>query len=397
MGYTSATPLSARTRISGDEPAIFVSPKSRKYRYGEGLITRKARYRLKRSPLNCAVNRCERTTWKISPSVMYFFAAVTIFSKSSRWSPPSAWPCGCSKRAGRLFGVFAACSRWTRFPQGVFVLCAKVGREIDQRVDDDDDLVPQMVERDDLVEQAQDRILEPRVVYDAARELLDGPHGVVADETHQAAREPRERGVGRLAVLPQQLAQQAEEVAGAFFHRAAAHQFGRLAAGADQEQRVPADEGIPRDPLAALHALQQERGGALPAKPKVRRDRADRVGQQRLAHRDHLVRPAQLLELFIFHIGSRSVSDTETQRHGEKERRNISDAFSSVLCLSASLCRSYHKISPSCGVQEGLVCVKFVVPVRPFFFRQRDYPCALASAKTRNKMRYHSWRKPIPS
>ncbi len=52
--------------------------------YGDGLITRSARYTSSgRAPLTGSENRCESTTWNASPARMYSFTLSTAVTKSS--------------------------------------------------------------------------------------------------------------------------------------------------------------------------------------------------------------------------------------------------------------------------------------------------------------------------
>ena len=71
MGFTLIRPSSTFTSISGEEPANVVSPSLRKNMYGEGLITRRARYMSNGAALSAVENLCDSTVWMMSPAEMY--------------------------------------------------------------------------------------------------------------------------------------------------------------------------------------------------------------------------------------------------------------------------------------------------------------------------------------
>ena len=81
--YSSFRPP-ARTSISGDEPStcippeFFPPPNRRKYIYGDGFTVRSARYRSNGATPGSKSQRCESTTWKMSPAAMYSLARRTL-------------------------------------------------------------------------------------------------------------------------------------------------------------------------------------------------------------------------------------------------------------------------------------------------------------------------------
>src|SRR6185312_5329631 len=101
-GRTMTLPSFMRTRISGDEPTTWVSPRSKKYMYGDGFSARRARYTSTGRALKPMLRRCDGTTWNTSPARMYALQRSTITSNASfvnddlKSRSSSAAPCvGC--------------------------------------------------------------------------------------------------------------------------------------------------------------------------------------------------------------------------------------------------------------------------------------------------------------
>ena len=133
-------------------------------------------------------------------------------------------------------------------------------RAVHPGVGDNQDAVLHVVEREHGVEEhepgvvAGSRLRREAGVPGEGR--LEPRRGVVAQEPDRAAREPRQPGHPRRAVVRHQLAQGLEERLRALLAAGAALHARPVGVGAQDEEGVLAEEGVARRALAPLHALE---------------------------------------------------------------------------------------------------------------------------------------------
>ncbi len=147
-------------------------------------------------------------------------------------------------------------------------------------------LVLDVVEDQQGVGEQKQAIVELQVVRGPHGQTLEEAHQVVADHAHRAADEARQRGRRHISVAPQQVREDMQRIAPAVLQGdglrpGALSDGGRLALGAEDQQRVAAQERVAGQAFAALDGFQQERVG-----PPLR-DLAE-GGYGRLHVRQHL-------------------------------------------------------------------------------------------------------------
>ncbi len=123
-----------------------------------------------------------------------------------------------------------------------------------------------VVEDQQRVGEQEQAVVQPQVVRRQGRQRLEEAHGVVADHADRAADERRQFGGGDVGVPGQQLLQNVQRVAlaglqGQRLDLRAFRDRGRVALGAEDQERVAAQERVAGQALAALDAFQQERVG----------------------------------------------------------------------------------------------------------------------------------------
>ncbi len=130
----------------------------------------------------------------------------------------------------------------------------------DEHVLDEEEALPEVIERGDVTGQREDGVGVSQVVGRDVRQALDLPHDVVAEVTDEAAVEGREVGQGRGPVPGEKRFQRGEDPL-------VARQAGRgrttgdlhlLTACDECESGIPSDEREPAPVLAVLDRLEQE-------------------------------------------------------------------------------------------------------------------------------------------
>jgi hypothetical protein len=139
---------------------------------------------------------------------------------------------------------------------------------------------------------------EPAVLPGLGERRLEGRRGVVADEADRAAGEPREARHERGAELGHQPAERRHERVRRLRRDARAIDRGLALTRAQHQERVFAEEGIARDLLAALDALEQEGVVRVLGDFQKRGDRRQQVGDDFLDDGHERAPARQVYELF---------------------------------------------------------------------------------------------------
>ncbi len=188
------------------------------------------------------------------------------------------------------------------------------------RVRDDQNPVLDVIEREHRVEQHEARVVcrcggwrlgaGGRVVPGSSfpritKDWLEHHRCVVSDKSNGAARETRQIGHIRRAEFGHQPAQHGHERFAGLRRHARALDDRLPAARTEDEERVFSEEGVPRDLLAALHALEEKRIVGVLGDLQKRGDRREQVRHDFLHDRHKRTAPRQVHELIkrrLFHI-----------------------------------------------------------------------------------------------
>ena len=170
----------------------------------------------------------------------------------------------------------------------------------DARVGDDQDPVLHVIEGQHRVEQH-----EPGIVGAVGRRARgrrgtgsNQRRGAVAEVADRAAGEPRQSGHERRAEVGHQPPQRRRRTARSLSVVTPPRSMVvRAVAGAQDQERILAEERVAADVLAALDALEQERVVGVLGDLQKRRDRRQQVGDDLLAHRHERAAARQFLEL----------------------------------------------------------------------------------------------------
>ncbi len=129
------------------------------------------------------------------------------------------------------------------------------------------------------------------------RHRFEPGSGVVPEEAHRAAGEPRQTRYRRRPVVRHQAPKRGHQrLVERRCHAAALDRRTAADVRAQDQERVLAEEGVPADVLAALHALEQEGVVGVPGDLQKGRDRRQQVGHDLLADRHERALGRQRLE-----------------------------------------------------------------------------------------------------
>ena len=173
-----------------------------------------------------------------------------------------------------------------------------MGAFFDERIRNDQDLLPGVIESQNRGEKHHHGIVQLEIVFSRLRNRLNPAHGIVRDIAYCTTNERWQPGHRDRAVALGDLAHHVQQLTFALHPFTRPDNLDRVAARAEGQIRIAAQERVTGDLFAAFNALQQEGVRIFGLDLEVGEHGREQVGGDRFVHRDDVALLAVLSELF---------------------------------------------------------------------------------------------------